>query len=335
MLSNGVETAAVKAHRVMRAVVLDGFGGAARLRSTADAPVPQRVMSEVLVRVIAAGVNPIDVATRIGRGAADGLRGLPAVLGCDFSGIVEETPYQDSGLRVGDEVFGVTAFPRADGSYAEYAVAPITGIARKPAVLSHAEAAAVPTAACTAWGAVIDLVKAHEDQRILVLGAAGGVGHVAVQLGAHFGAHVIATSSASNAPWLRDLGAAETLDYGTDDFERVLAPVDAVIDLTGDRGERTCGRAMSVLRPNGLLVCVAGTDAPDLQQQAAAAGVRATTYRVAPQTPTLAVLARLITSGDLRVAVERVYPLEQVADAQRAVEAGGVRGKVVLQVADY
>lgn len=318
---------------VMRAAVLDGFGDAGALRLTA-VPRPVPVLGEVLVRVVAAGVSPLDVETRGGAGAAAGIPAWPAVLGHDFSGVVVEAPYEAFRLRPGDEVYGVSGAPRSPGSFAEYAAVPAQQLAAKPKVLSHAEAAAVPLAASTAWGAVVELARAHEGQRILIHAGAGGVGHFAVQFAAYFGAHVVATSSSRNLGWLRELGAAETVDYTTGRFEAAIDPVDAVIDLIGDRDD-VGSRSLDVLRPGGLLVTVPCSTRSTLQADAARAGVRATGFDVVPDSATLAVVARLITSGDVRVSVQDVFPLERLAEAQRVVEAGHVRGKVVVQVADY
>jgi NADPH:quinone reductase-like Zn-dependent oxidoreductase len=296
----------------MRAVVLDHFGDAGELR-IADVSRPVPVAGELLVRVVAAGLNPVDVTTRAGAGEAAGVLGFPVVLGHDFSGVVVEAPYEAFRLQPGDEVHGVSAAPRTTGSFAEFMTVPAQQVAPKPAVLSHAEAAAVPLAAITAWGAVVELAKAHEGQRILIHAGAGGVGHFAVQFAAYFGAHVIATSSGRNTDWLRELGASETVDHTSCRFEDVVEPVDTVIDLVGDRQDHTGPRSLRVLRH----------------------GVRATTYRMVPDAGTLAVIGRLITSGDVRVAVQEVFPLDRIAEAQRLLETGHVRGKVVVQISDY
>lgn len=334
-LHGEVATAAPPASAdMMRAVVLDHFGDADELR-IADVTMPTPVVGELLIRVVAAGLNPIDVKTRAGEGAAAGVRCFPAVLGHDFSGVVVRAPYEAFRLQPGDEVYGVSAAPRCTGSFAEFVTVPAQQVAPKPKVLSHAEAAAVPLAAITAWGAVVELAKAHEGQRILIHAGAGGVGHLAVQLAAYFGAHVIATASGRNTDWLRELGASETVDHTTTRFEDVVAEVDTVIDLVGDRFDHTGPRSLDVLRPGGLLVNVPSGTWPTLMDDAARAGVRATTYRMVPDAATLAVIGRLINSGDLRVSVQEVFPLARIADAQRLVEAGHVRGKVVVQISDY
>ncbi len=318
----------------MRAAVLERFGDSGAVR-IAEAPIPSPVLGEVLVRIVASSVNRLDVETRAGDGAAAGIAAWPALLGHDFSGIVVEAPYEAFRLRPGDEVYGVSGAPRAGGSFAEYAAVPAHQVAAKPKVLSHAEAAAVPVAASTAWGAVVELARAHEGQRILIHGGAGGVGHFAVQFAAYFGAHVIATASARNLGWLRELGASETVDYTRGRFEQAVGEVDAVIDLVGDREDHVGPRSLGLLRPEGLLVTVPCGSWPTLQADAARAGVRATGFDVVPDSATLTVVARLLDAGDVRVSVQDVYPLERLAEAQRAVEAGHVRGKIAVQVADY
>lgn len=317
---------------MMRAAVLDAFGEAFAIR---DLGVPRTVLDEVLIRVVAASINPIDVATAAGGGSAAGVGSWPAVLGSDFSGVVIASPFEAFRLQPGDEVYGITNAPRSSGSFAEFVAVPAHHVAPKPQVLSHPEAAAVPLAALTAWGAVVELAKAHEGQRILIHAGAGGVGHFAVQLASHFGAHVIATASGPNLPWLHELGATETIDYRATRFEEHLEPVDVVIDLIGDRYEHTGPRSLSMLRPHGLLITLPSASWPTLADDARRAGVRATTFRVVPDAPTLTVLARLITSGDLRVAVQDVYPFERIDAAFRAVEGMHVRGKVVVQVGGY
>jgi NADPH:quinone reductase-like Zn-dependent oxidoreductase len=304
--------------------VLDRSGA---LRVT-DVLRPQPVAAEVLVRIAAAGIGPLDAPD-----AATAADGPPPVLGSDFSGTVVESPYEGFWLQPGDEVFGVSGFPRSGGSFAEYAAVPAANLTRKPKRLTHTEAAAVPTAALTAWGVVVDLVHAHEAQRVLIHAGAGGVGHLAVQLAVYFGARVTATASGANVEWVRWLGAERVLDYHQARFEDEVRGVDAVIDLVGDDDLHTGPRSVGVLRPGGLLVTVPGPGWPSLQEDAGWAGIRATHYRVTPDSTTLAVLARLLDAGDLGVSVADVLPLERIADAQRLVAGRHVRGRVVLQVA--
>lgn len=317
----------------MRAAVIEQCGEASVLR-TSMMPVPAPVMSELLVRVVAAGVNPIDAKTRAGSGVAGAIPTYPAVLGYDFSGIVVRSPYESHPLAPGTAVFGMVPFPRVSGTYAEYVVVPALSVARKPASLSHVEAAGVPLAALTAWGLVVETAHAHEGQRVLIHAGSGGVGHFAVQLAAYFGAHVTATTSGANAAWLRELGAAVVIDYTTTRFDDVVSAADVVIDLIGNVHEATGTRSLSVLRPGGLLIEVPTGAWPGYADAAAAAGVRATGYKVVPDGGALATLGRLLDSGSLRVYVDRVYDLSAAADAHAEIERGHTRGKLVLRVSD-
>jgi len=317
----------------MRAVVFDSPGPADRLH-LATVPTPAPVLSEVLVRIAAAGVNPIDAKTRAGAGVSGVIDAFPSTLGFDFSGTVVASPYESHPFPVGTEVFGMAPFPRSGGSYAEYVVAPTLSVARKPASLSHVEAAGVPLAALTAWGLVVETAHAHEGQRILIHAGSGGVGHFAVQLASYFGAQVTATGSERNLPWLRDLGAQVVIDYATTRFEDVVSDVDVVIDLVGNVHDDTGTRSLGVLRPGGLYIMVPSGAWPDYAVAAAAAGVRATSYKVIPDGGVLATLARLLDSGAVQVFVDRVFDLDEAADAHRELERGHSRGKVVLRVAE-
>ncbi|MDY0908905.1 NADP-dependent oxidoreductase [Microbacterium sp. CFBP9034] len=317
----------------MQAVVFDAPGGPDALRA-ASVPVPSPVMSEVLVRVVAAGVNPIDAKTRSGAGVSGQISGFPSTLGFDFSGIVAHSPYESHSFPPGTPVFGMAAFPRSGGTYAEYVVVPSLSLARKPTSLSHVEAAGVPLAALTAWGLVIETAHAHEGQRMLIHAGSGGVGHFAVQLAAYFGARVTATASGRNASWLRELGAAEVIDYTSTRFEDVVADVDVVIDLVGNVHDDTGTRSLSLVRPGGLYIVVPTGSWPDYATAAAAAGVRATSYKVVPDGGALATVGRLLDSGAVQVYIDQVFDLADAAAAHRALEAGHARGKIVLRVSD-
>jgi NADPH:quinone reductase-like Zn-dependent oxidoreductase len=317
----------------MRAMAMTQAGGPDVL-TLIDVERPVRVNAELLVRVVAAGVNPIDAKTRSGKGSFAGITSFPTVLGNDFSGIVEEAPYESHPLQPGTEVYGMGMVPRMSGAYAEYLTVSSMSVIRKPTALSHVEAAGVPLAALTAWGMVVETAKAHEGQRMLIHAGAGGVGHFAVQFAAYFGAHVIATGSARNESWLRELGAAEVLDYTAVRFDEVLDPVDAVIDLIGNVADDTGSRSLRVLRPGGIIVNGPTGSWPTMADEAAVAGVRATGYRVVPDGSTLAIISRLLESSDVKVFVDQVFDLEAAADAHRAIEAGHTRGKLVLKVSD-
>ena len=318
---------------LMRALAIDRTGAADQLR-VARVPRPLRISDEVLVRVVAAGVNPIDVKTRAGKGVARAITAWPFVGGGDFSGVVEEVAYAQHPLPPGTAVFGMGRVPRVGGSFAEFICVASTALTPKPETLTHVEAAAVPIAAMTAWGMVVTHARVEPGMRVLIHAGAGGVGHFAVQFASHFGAHVIATGSARNADFLRELGADETVDYASQRFEDVAGTVDVVIDLIGNVKDDTGTRSLDVLAPGGLLVNAPTGSWPTMHEDAAARGIRATGFNVAADSQVLAGIGALIDSGAIRVHVDAVYDLDAGAEAQRIVEGGHVRGKVVIRVAD-
>ncbi len=317
--------------QTMRALVIDQTGEGSALRMT-EVPAPLRVSDEVLVRVVAAGVNPIDLKTRMGRGVAAAIPSFPAVLGQDFAGIVEQVPYAAHPLHVGDRVYGMGRVPRLSGSYAELVSVSSLSVAPMPKTLGFAAAAAIPCAALTAWGAVVDVARAHDGQRMLIHAGAGGVGHFAVQFASYFGATVTVTGSARNAEFLRSLGAHEVIDYTNERFEQVAGEQDVVIDLIGNVADDTGSRSLEVLRTGGLIVTVPTGSWPTMADEAAARGVRATGYSVAPDARTLSVINRLVDDGAIRVHVEREFPLAEGASAHELLADGHVRGKLVLRV---
>ncbi|WP_241976041.1 MULTISPECIES: NADP-dependent oxidoreductase [unclassified Cryobacterium] len=317
----------------MHALVIDRPGEAGELH-LAEVPAPIAVLDELIVRVIAAGINPIDAKTRAGKGVSAAITGYPAVLGNDFSGIVVSAPYEHFPLQPGDEVYGMARVPRTTGSYAEYLPVSALSVTRKPARLSHAEAAAVPVAALTAWGMVVELAETVPGQRMLIHAGSGGVGHFAVQFAKAFGAHVTATGSTRNLEFLRELGADEVIDYTTTRFDEVVSGLDSVIDLIGNVHDNTGTRSLSMLRPGGILVNAPTGSWPTMAAEAAAAGIRATGYKVAASGRTLDFITELIDDGIVRVHVDRVFDLADGAAAHRLLETGHTRGKIVLRVAD-
>jgi len=316
----------------MRALVIDRTGGAEELHLT-ELPVPVAVSDELLIRVLAAGINPIDAKTRAGSGAAAAIPGFPVVLGNDFSGIVVRSPYDTFPLQPGDAVYGMARPPRIAGTYAEYVAVSSMSVARKPAAVSHVEAAGIPLAALTAWG-MVTLAGAAPGQRMLVHAGSGGVGHFAVQFARHLGAHVTATGSTASVEFLHRLGAHAVIDYSTTRFDDELRDIDSVIDLIGNVHDHTGTRSLKVLRPNGLLVNAPTGSWPTMQAEAAAAGVRATGYKVAADARVLENLTTLIDNGTVRVNIDQVFDLADGAAAHRALEGGHTRGKIVLRVSD-
>lgn len=317
----------------MRAVLIDEHGPASVAR-VGEVAAPVRLMSEVLVDVRAAGINPIDVKTRAGGGAAAGIQRFPWVGGHDLAGTVAESAYEMHELQPGDAVFGMANPARGWGSFAEQVAVSSICLARKPPSLTWEEAAAVPLAALTAWDAVVRVARAHGGQRVLVHAGAGGVGHFAVQLAKYFGARVVATASEANLDLLRDLGADEVVDHARQRFEETTAKVDVVIDLVGNVHDDTGTRSLSVLRPGGLYVLVPTGSWPGFAEAAASAGVRSTSYKVIPDGGALATIGRLLDSGSIQVYIDQVVDLDDAARAHALIEEGHTRGKVVLRVSD-
>jgi NADPH:quinone reductase-like Zn-dependent oxidoreductase len=310
----------------MRAVVQHRLGGGEVLAvETLPRPVP--LPTEVLVRVHAAGVNPVDWKTRQGHGMAGVLGEPPFVLGWDVAGVVEEVGFGVTTLAVGDRVHGMPWFPRAAGGYAEYVAAPARQFAHSPTSLSDAQAAAVPLAALTAWQILVDTLHVQPGQRVLITAAAGGVGHFAVQFARHLGAHVVATASTANHEWLRELGANEVVDYHEAGYESLIKDVDSVVDLVGG-GEDL--RLVATLREGGPIVAVPGGVSEALAAAVDAIGGRASAFLVEPDGAALARIAELIDAGDVRVEVARTFPLEQAAAAHALGETNRTRGKIVL-----
>jgi NADPH:quinone reductase-like Zn-dependent oxidoreductase len=310
----------------MRAITQNAFGGPEVLELV-DIDVPRPIPTEVLVRVHAAGINPIEASIR--SGAFPLLGEPPFVLGWDISGVVEHSTPDTWRFQPGDEVYGMPFFPRAANGYAEYVAAPARQLAHKPASLDHAHAAALALVGLSAWQGIVDLAAVEAGQRVLVHGGGGGVGHIAIQLAKLRGASVVATASASKRDFVTRLGADEVIDYRAVDFTEAVGDLDVVFDMVGGGyGERSLG----VLRPGGILVSAVDRRNAELAASAQTTGVRFAGVAVDPDHAALEQLAALVDAGDLHVHLERAFPLEQAAEAHRLVESGHVAGKVVLTV---
>lgn len=286
-----------------------------------DRPAPGP--DEVLVRVRAAGVNPADWLVR--SGAAPLFGEPPFVLGWDVSGVVEEVGPRVTRFRPGDEVYAM----RRGGAYAEYVVEPAGDLALKPGSIDHIQAGALPAVSLTAWQALVGIAGVGPGQRVLVHAAAGGVGHVAVQIAKARGAYVLGTARAGNHEFLRGLGVDEPIDYTAVDFEAAARDVDVVFDLVG--GEYGA-RSLEVLKPGGLLVSAMIGGPGVTADEAEARGRRFSLVGVRASGADLERISELIESGRLRVHVETVLPLEDVAKAHELGEAGRRKGKIVLTV---
>ncbi|MBP0454496.1 MULTISPECIES: NADP-dependent oxidoreductase [unclassified Kitasatospora] len=308
----------------MRAVIQKSFGGPEVLE-VVETERPAPLGGEVLVRVHASGVNPVDVAVR--SGAYPLLGEPPYGVGWDISGVVEEAG-PGARFKVGDEVFGMPFFPRAATGYADYVAVPSRQVARKPATLDHVQAAALPLSALTAWQGLVDAAQLSEGQRVLVHRAAGGVGHYAVQIAKARGAHVIALASEPKHEFVRGLGADEVIDYRTTDYTEVVRDVDVVFDSSSEGT-----RALSVLRPGGTLVSIMEHWNQELAARIEAAGRRFAGVSVEPDYASLEAIAALVDAGRIRPHVAETFPLADAGKAHELVGSGRVQGKVVLTVA--
>jgi NADPH:quinone reductase-like Zn-dependent oxidoreductase len=308
----------------MRIITQQKLGGPEVL-TIVDAPAPRPLPTEVLVRVKAIGLNPLEARLRAGEFPLLGQP--PFTLGWDISGVVEEA--QTWRLRPGDEVFGMPLFPKAANAYAEFVSSPALHLVRKPASLSHVEASALPVVGLTAWQGLVDIGGLTAGHRVLVHGGGGGVGHVAIQIAKALGAHVITTASASKREFVEGFGPDEVIDYTKVDFAEAVRDIDIVLDtIGGDTVERSLG----VLRPGGHLVTAVAEEDSELAAQYEAAGLHFSGIAVDPDPVALRALADLAEQGRLRVHVQETFPFDRVADAHRLLDGGHLQGKVVLTV---
>ena len=310
--------------RTMKAVCIYSYGGPSVLRYE-DAPRPHPQEGEVLVRVHAAGINQVDWKIREGHLKEMLHHTFPLILGWDASGVVEALGTGVIRLKVGDEVFSRPDISR-DGAYAEFITIKESEVALKPKSIDHIHAAALPLVGLTAWQTLFDAAGLAAGQRVLIHAAAGGVGHLAVQLAKWKGAHVIATASAHNHDFLRKLGADQVIDYNTVRFEEAVEPVDVVLDTLG--GE-TQERSWKVLKPGGILVSIAS---PPSAEEAKAQGMRQAFVFTQPNAAQLAEIAKLVDAEKLKVIVETILPLSDATRGQELSERGHTRGKIVLRV---
>ncbi|MEV7144847.1 NADP-dependent oxidoreductase [Streptomyces tauricus] len=309
----------------MRAISQDVLGGTEVLKEV-EREIPQPGPSEVLVRVHAAGLNPTDWKHRANGGF---LKKPPFVLGWDVSGVVEAVGLGVAVHKPGDEVFGMLPYPYGVGAHAEYVIAPARALARKPAEVDHTQAGALPLAALTAWQALVDTADVRPGQRVLIHAAAGGVGHLAVQIAKERGAYVIGTASAGKHEFLRGLGADELVDYRETDFAEAVRDVDVVLDTIG--GDYR-SRSLRTLRPGGLLVSILVSGTTELAEEAEGLGVRAVEMLVEADQAGMSAIAGLVAAGSLRATIAEVFPLAEAAKAHALGDTGRTVGKLVLQV---
>ena len=318
----------------MKAVRINEFGGTEVLKiQEIERPVP--AADEILIKVYASGVNPIDWVVR--EGGNDFLKPLlklPMTIGWDAAGFVEEVGSEVTNFKKGDEVYGIPNFPGSNGSYAEYCTAKANQFALKPKSISFTEAAGVPLVALVAWTGIFELGKLQAGQRILIHGASGGVGSFAVQFAKAKGAYVIGTASTGNLDFLKQIGADEVIDYRSQKFEELLQNIDVVFDASPLRDNNERLKSVSILKNGGILVS-ANVDYPFEETVLNALSKKGAKgeliYLQINRQDWLEEIAGLIDEGKVKVNLGKIYPLEQVAQAHMENETRRL-GKVVLQV---
>jgi NADPH:quinone reductase-like Zn-dependent oxidoreductase len=310
----------------MKAIVVHEFGDPEVLRYE-DAARPEPKDNEMLVRVIAAGVNPVDDGLRSGHYAKSFGPKPPFTPGGDIAGIVEKTGAKIANFNKGDAVYAYLDLDRG-GGYAEYAITNETEAAPKPKSISFEEAAATPIVALTAWQALIDKANLSARESVLIHGGSGGVGTFAIQIAKARGAKVLATASTPNQELLKQLGADVAIDYTKQKFEDVAKDVDVVLDCVG---KDTLQRSYAVVKKGGFLVTiVAGPDPVELQKR----GIRGSSLSVVPNSEELAEITKLIDEKKIKVVVSQTFPLSEAAKAQEQAATRHTRGKIVLKVAE-
>jgi NADPH:quinone reductase-like Zn-dependent oxidoreductase len=310
----------------MRAVVIHAYGGPETLK-VEGVPRPEPKDDEILIRVVAASINPVDVAIRKGYLAELVGNKFPLIPGMDAAGVVEKIGSKITKFKKDDSVFAFFTLA-GEGGYAEYVAAKETEVAAKPSAVSYALAAAVGAAGSTAWEALIDEAKLGPGQTVLIHGGAGGVGHMAIQIAKARGAKVIATGSSANQDFLKQMGADVAIDYTKTKFEDVAKGVDVVLDSVG---RDTLERSYGVVKKGGIIVSIVDEPA---QAALDAYGIRGLAFRCTPQARVLEALAKLMEATKMTPVVSQTFPLADVAKAQEQIATRHTRGKIVLQVAE-
>src|SRR6266446_7276753 len=321
-----VIAAAQAANAVMKAMVVHEFGGPEVMKYE-DAPRPEPKDDEILVRVMAAAVNPVDSYMRQGMLAKHGMDKRPAIIGYDISGVVEKTGANAKKFKAGDKVYSYLSVIRG-GGYAEFAIAKESETALKPKNINFEEAAAVPLAATTAWQSLVDEAKLNAGQTVLVHGGSGGVGSFAIQIAKARGAKVIATASTAHQDLLRQIQVDQAIDYTTTKFEDMVKDVDVVLNCA--RAE-ALARSYGVVKKGGIIVSI--TDEPD-QTECAKHGIRGSRLGAHPDANVLEELTKLIEAGKMKPIVSQTLPLADASKAHQQIETHHTLGKIVLKVAE-
>src|ERR1700726_1680181 len=310
----------------MKAIVLNEYGGREVLKYQ-DVPRPEPKEDEILVRVIAAAVNPVDTYVRQGMLGKRAIGNSSTILGYDIAGVVEKTGANAKKFKKGGAIYCYLSVMRG-GGYAEFAIAKESETALKPKNINFVDAAAVPLAATTAWQALIDSAKIDKGQTVLIHGGSGGVGSFAIQIAKARGAKVIATASTVHQQLLKQLDVDQAIDYTTTKFEDVVKDVDVVLNCV--RAD-ALGRSYGVVKKGGIIVSI--TDEPD-QTECAKHGIRGTRMGAHPDAKVLEELTKLIEAGKMKSIVSQTFPLADASKAHQQIETHHTLGKIVLKVAD-
>jgi len=309
----------------MKAIILDKFGPVENLQM-ADVPMPGLNNEEVLIKVSSISINPVDVKSREGGGAAGGIKERPIILGWDVSGEVVET--NSSRFKKGDEVFGMVNFPGHGKAYAEYVAAPAAHLALKPVNIGHDEAAAACLAALTALQNLTQHYHVKKGDRVLIHAGSGGVGHYAIQIAKHLGAFVIATSSAPNKKFVMSLGADEHIDYHAVNFEDEAKDIDFVLNVLG---RDISQRSLSVLKPGGTLITILSGIGDELTEAAKKKNIKVLHTMVKSSGNDMQQIAEMMKDGHLGSHVSELYALEDMRKAHASQASGRTVGKIVVK----
>ncbi len=314
----------------MKAAVINQFGTAEVLQIT-EVNKPEINSGQVLIKVIAVGINPVDTKVRAGTSGMSERIKLPAILGWDLSGIIESVGEHVFGFNIGDAVFGCIGFPGTGKAYAEFAVADPNLLARKPDNISFEEAAAIPIAGLTAYQAINEIIKITSGQKILIQAAAGGVGHLAVQFAKINGAYVTGTASGKNEKFVTSLGVDQFINYKNEKFETLVDNPDAVLDAMG--GD-VLYRSISCTKRGGTAVCLPSSskDDPKAIELAKQRDIKLIWPMMRPDSDQLQQIAQWLEQKKIKVFVDKIFPFDQMVWAHKAVETHGTTGKVVVTI---
>ncbi|MDQ1087157.1 NADP-dependent oxidoreductase [Siphonobacter sp. SORGH_AS_1065] len=315
----------------MKAFILQEAGSVDKLMAS-EVETPIIKSDEVLVKVVAISINPVDVKARANEGILDWIFGKnrPVILGWDISGIVSETGINVKNFKPGDEVFGMVNFFGNGKAYAEYVASPATHLTLKPGNVTHQQAVAISMVASTAYQALVDVAQVRKGDNVLIHGASGGVGHLAVQIAKHFGAYVIATSSAKNKEFLLNMGADKHIDYTQEKFEEVVKDVDIILDTVG--GE-TLMNSIHSIKDSGVIVTLPSPEIPqELLEEASKKRAKLIFHMVESRKDTMDAIASLLEKGVLKPHIYKTFSFEEIREAHLEVETNRVVGKVVVTI---